>query len=148
MHFFIEIKGRFMDYDSFKGSDIIKQLVPLFTLIFIFLLIVEINKQPEYKISEAIAKSEVSMSDFEQIDTIASSVDGKNIKIRIMVSERPTEEEATELFKKVLGNIEKYSAHSGVWDYYDGYFDIKAYDSGVIYEATKFIDKDLKVFSK
>lgn len=137
-----------MDYDSFKGSDIIKQLVPLFTLIFTFLLIVEINKQPEYKISEAIAKSEVSMSDFEQIDTIASSVDGKNIKIRIMVSERPTEEEATELFKKVLGNIEKYSAHSGVWDYYDGYFDIKAYDSGVIYEATKFIDKDLKVFSK
>jgi hypothetical protein len=88
------------------------------------------------------------MSDFEQIDTIASSVDGKNIKIRIMVSERPTEEEATELFKKVLGNIEKYFAHSGVWDYYDGYFDIKAYDSGVIYEATKFIDKDLKVFSK
>jgi hypothetical protein len=143
----IEVKGRVMGYELL-GVNFIKRFVLFVTTAFIFLLFIEFNKQPEYKISEAIAKSEVSMSNLMDIDTIASSVDGKDIKFRIMVYKYPTLEEATELFKSVIDNIETYSAHPGVWDYYEGYFDIKAYDRGVIYEATKLINKDLKVMSK
>ncbi|WLD92846.1 DUF3221 domain-containing protein [Alkalihalobacillus sp. AL-G] len=85
----------------------------------------------------------------DKIETTASSYDGKKkIKFRLMVNGQLSEEEATELFKEVIVNVEKFSAHSGVWDYFNGYFDIKSYDSGVLYEATKLIDKDLVVEQK
>jgi hypothetical protein len=107
-----------------------------------FFIIVDCSKQPNYKVNEAIAKSEDSMSKFDNVDTTVSAVNGKKIKFRIMVNEQPTVEEATELFNKVLNDIEKYLAQSRLWDYYEGYFDIKTYESGVIYKATKHIDND------
>lgn len=48
----------------------------------------------------------------------------------------------------ILEVIAKYSNRSDVWDYYNGYFDIKNHDDGVIYEGEKLIDEELIVQSK
>lgn len=65
-----------------------------------------------------------------------------------MVEGTPTEEEATDLFNQVLETIKENTKHQDIWEYYDGYFDIKNYDDGVIYEASKVIGEELKVGSK
>jgi hypothetical protein len=65
-----------------------------------------------------------------------------------MVEGTPTEEEATALFNEILGSFQEYSNHQDIWQYYNGYFDIKNYDVGVIYEAAKVIGEELKVASK
>ena len=58
-----------------------------------------------------------------------------------MVDGRPTKEKAEELFNMILNN----SNHEGVWNYYNAKFDIKSYEDGVIYEATKPAGDSLKL---
>jgi hypothetical protein len=65
-----------------------------------------------------------------------------------MVEKHPSQEEATVMFKDLLDNLDKNSKSPEFWSYYSGYFDIKSYDKGVIYEATKVIGEDLIVTSK
>jgi hypothetical protein len=52
------------------------------------------------------------------------------------------------LLNEILDSFNEYSNHQEIWEYYNGYFDIKNYDDGVIYEATKVVDEELKVVSK
>jgi hypothetical protein len=122
-------------------------LICIISFIF-FLLIVGCSQQPDIDISETIGKSEDHLKQLEEIKTTASSFDGKkDIKFRLMVEGHPTEEEAIVLFNEILDSFEKYSNHQDIWEYYNGYFDIKNYDDGVIYEAKKVIDEDLEVVS-
>ncbi|GAE37464.1 hypothetical protein [Halalkalibacter akibai] len=86
---------------------------------------------------------------FEGVEAVAASFDGENdIKLRVMVEDQLTEEEAVLLFNEILKSIVDYSSQPDVWKYYNGYFDIIRYDEGVIYEASKLIGKDLEVLSK
>ncbi|WP_078549233.1 IolE/MocC family protein [Litchfieldia alkalitelluris] len=122
------------------------------SLIAIILLfsIVGCSQQPDIDISSIIGKSEDYFRQLEEIETTASAFDGKrDVKFRLMVEGPLTEEEATILFNEILDRFKEYSSnHQEIWDYYNGYFDIKNYDDGVIYEATKVIDEELKVVSK
>ena len=122
----------------------------LFVLIFISLFsTTSCSQKPSIDIGDALGKSEEYFRQFDGIATTASSYDGeKDVKFRLMVEGNPTEAEATILFNRILDVIAKYSNRSDVWDYNNGYFDIKNYDQGVIYEGTKQIGEDLKVQSK
>lgn len=62
-----------------------------------------------------------------------------------MMEEHPTENEAIILFNQILDSFEKYSNKSDIWNFYNGYFDIKSYDNGIIYKATKLAGEDLQV---
>ncbi|WP_456278998.1 hypothetical protein [Bacillus sp. AK128] len=122
--------------------------ISLISIILVF-LIVGCNQQPDIDISSTIGKSEDYFRQLEEIDTVASAFNGKkDIKFRLMVEGTPTEEEATILFNEILDRFKEYSNHHDIWEYYNGYFDIKNYDDGVIYEATKVINEELEVESK
>ncbi|MFC0471339.1 hypothetical protein ACFFHM_12780 [Halalkalibacter kiskunsagensis] len=115
----------------------------------LLVLITACNQQPEIDMSEALGKSKETLREIDEIETTSASFNGESdVKFRFMVERHPTEEEANILFNKILDSIAQHSHHSEVWNYYDGYFDIKSYDSGVIYEATKLIGKDLHILSK
>ncbi|SMF87255.1 hypothetical protein SAMN05661091_3673 [Paenibacillus uliginis N3/975] len=124
--------------------------ISLFALSFILLfLTVACSQETSIDIGDTLGKSEEYFRKLEGIDTTAAAFDGKNDeKFRLMVDGHPTEDEASILFNHILDVIAKYSNRSDVWDYYNGYFDIKNYDHGVIYEGTKLIGEDLKVQSK
>lgn len=123
-------------------------VICIISFIFLF-LIVGCSQQSDIDISGTIGKSEDYLKQLEEIETTASAFDGKkDVKFRLMVKGTPTEEEATVLFNKILDSFKKCSNHQEIWAYYNGYFDIKNYDEGVIYEATKVIDEELKVVSK
>lgn len=122
--------------------------ISLISNIFLF-LIVGCSQQPDIDISSTIGKSEDYFAQLEEIETTASAFDGKkDVKFRLMVEGTLTEEEAIILFNEILDRFKEYSNHQEIWEYYNGYFDIKNYDDGVIYEATKVIDEELKVVSK
>ena len=97
-------------------------------------------------VNEVSGKVENYFRQTEQM-TPASSFDGtNNITFRLMVDEPVSEDEATSLFNLVLLSFERYSPHANFWNQYNGYFDLKSYDSGkVIYEATKLIRKDFQL---
>ena len=117
--------------------------------ILLLLLTAACGQQPDINISETLRKSEEFLRQSKEIDTTASSFDGKkDVNFRLMVEGHLTEEEAIILFNLIADSFVKYSNHPDIWDYYNGYFDIKSYDSGVIYEATKLIGEDLQVVFK
>ena len=107
------------------------------------------NEKSEVDISNLMGKTEDYFKQLAEVDTVATSFDGKkDITFRMMVEGTPTEEQAQALFNEVLISFEKYSNQSELWDDYNGYFDIKNYDDGVIYEASKIIGEELKIISK
>ena len=122
----------------------------VFVLLLIsFLLTVSCTKKPSIDIGDAVGKTEDSFRKLDGIATTASSFDcKKDVKFRLMIEENLTETEATKLFRRIMDTIAEFSNRSDVWDYYNGYFDIKNYDHGVIYEGTKLIGEELKVQSK
>lgn len=122
----------------------------VFILMLISLLLtVSCTKKPSIDIGVAVGKTEDYFRKLNGIATTASSFDGKeDIKFRLMIKGNLTETEATKLFRSIMDTIAEFSDRADVWDYYNGYFDIKNYDHGVIYEGTKLIDEDLKVQSK
>ncbi|WP_440960518.1 hypothetical protein ACN6KS_22460 [Paenibacillus nitricinens] len=112
-------------------------------------LTVSCSQEASIDIGDAVDKSEKYFRQLDEIGTTASSYDGKkDLKFRLMVEGNPTETEATNFFNRILDVIAKYSNHSDVWDFYNGYFDITNYDQGVIYEGTKLIGEELKVQTK
>lgn len=126
-----------------------KRLFFISTAFILLVLITACNQQPDIDMSEALGKSQETLTELDEIGTTAASFNGESdVKFRLMVDGQPTEEEAISLFNKVLESITKSSNHSEVWNYYDGYIDIKSYDSGVIYEANKLIGEDLQILSK
>ncbi|WP_246943588.1 hypothetical protein [Bacillus pinisoli] len=115
----------------------------------ILILMAGCNPKPQFDISEILNQSEEKLNKFEDIETTASAFNGKeDIKFRIMVEGTPSEEEAIVLFNKILDSLKEFSNHENFWSYYNGYFDIKNYDEGVIYEATKMKTEKIKVMSK
>lgn len=122
--------------------------ISVISIMFLF-LIVGCIQQPDIDISSTLGKSEDYFRQLEEIETTASAFDGeKDVKFRLMVEGTPTKEEATILFNEILDRFKEYSNHQEIWEYYNGYFDIKNYDDGIIYEASKIIDEELKVVSK
>lgn len=117
----------------------------LFTLLF---LITACNQQPEIDISKTVGMTEEYFRQLDVISTTSASYSEEQVKFRLMVEKYPSHEEATAMFNNILDNFEKNSNTPEFWDYYNGYFDIKSYDEGVIYEATKVIGDDLKVTPK
>ena len=117
-------------------------------IVALLVLIVGCSQQPDININEVLTKSEDLLRESDRIETTASAFDG-DVKFRLMVEEEPTEEEAIILFNKILDAVIYYSNRVDVWDYYDGYFDIKTYDhNGVVYEGIKLIGEDLETVSK
>ena len=122
--------------------------ISLISIMFLF-LIIGCSQQPDIDISSTIGKSEDYFRQLEEIETTASAFDNeKDVKFRLMVEGTPTEEEANILFNEILDRFKEYSNHQEIWEYYNGYFDIKNYDDGIIYEASKVIDEELKLVSK
>ncbi|MBP3962862.1 hypothetical protein [Paenibacillus lignilyticus] len=119
----------------------------LFILSIILLVVtVACNEKTNIDIGDAVGKTEHDFRQLQEIETTASSFDGKKtVKFRLMVEGHPTEAEASILFNRILDTVAKYSNRPDVWEYYEGYFDIKNYDEGVIYEGIKLIGEDLKV---
>ncbi|WP_051534054.1 hypothetical protein [Desulfitibacter alkalitolerans] len=100
-------------------------------------------------ISEALGKAEELLTQSDKVDITAAAFDGsKNIKFRLMVEKEPSEAEAINLFNQILDTFVSYTNRPGFWNYYNGYFDIKSYESGVIYEAEKMPGKNLKIYYK
>ncbi|WP_100407788.1 IolE/MocC family protein [Bacillus solitudinis] len=125
-----------------------KQLSFIGTVLVLVLLVTDCNQQPNIDISKTLDQTRETLKELDDVETTAASFDGESdIKFRLMVEGHPTEEEAISLFNKILENITKSSTYSDVWDYYNGYFDIKSYDNGVIYEATKLIGEDFNISS-
>ncbi|GIP44740.1 hypothetical protein J45TS6_31990 [Paenibacillus sp. J45TS6] len=120
--------------------------VSLYAFSFLLLfLTIACSQESRIDMSDTLVKSEDYFRELEEIDTTASAFDGKKeVKFRLMIDGHPSESEASTLFNDIMDVIAKYS-NSDVWDYYNGYFDIKNYDNGVIYEGTKLIGEDLKV---
>ncbi len=123
-------------------------------IVFVLLLIslvftVSCTKETSIDIGDVVGKTEDTFRKLDGIATTASSFDGKkDVKFRLMVEGNLTEVTATKLFRRIMDTIADFSNRPDVWDYYSGYFDIKNYDHGVIYEGTKLIGEDLKVQSK
>jgi hypothetical protein len=118
-------------------------------LLISFLLTVSCTKITSIDIGEAVVKAEDSFRKLDGIDTTASSFNGeKDVKFRLMIKGNLTEAEANKLFRRILDTIAEFSNRPNVWDYYNGYFDVKNYDHGILYEGTKLIGEDLKVQSK
>jgi hypothetical protein len=88
------------------------------------------------------------MSLLDNIDDTSFAQNNNKIKFLVLVRKNPTKEEAMELFKEVLDSIENHSARPGVWNYYDGLFQIMSQDGAIIFEATKRIDGNLQVVQK
>lgn len=126
-----------------------KRKLLLFSFLFtLMLMTAACNQQPEIDISSAVGMTEDYFRQLDEISTTATSYSEEQIKFRLMVEKPPSKKEATDLFNNILDNLEKKSHTPEFWDYYNGYFDIKSYDKGVIYEATKVIGEDLKVTPK
>ncbi|WP_047984367.1 IolE/MocC family protein [Ornithinibacillus californiensis] len=124
-----------------------KQTNILFFCVSVVLILISgCSQQSDIDMSKTLEQWRAS---FEGAETVAAAFDGeKDIKLRMMVENQLTEEEAFLIFQEMLDSIDNYSNHSGVWTYYNGYFDIISYDDGVIYEATKRIGEDLVIKSR
>ncbi|MBS4199108.1 hypothetical protein KHA93_05480 [Bacillus sp. FJAT-49732] len=126
-----------------------KRKLLLFNFLFAFLLItVSCNQQPEIDISKTVGMTEDYFRKLDEISTTAASYNKEQIKFRLMVGKHPSQKEATAMFNNILDNLEENSHTPEFWNYYNGYFEIKSYDKGVIYEATKIIGENLKVNPK
>ena len=119
-------------------------------LLGLLLLTVACNQQSEIDISKTVGMTEEYFRQLDEISTTAASYseDEEQVKFRLMVEKHPSQEEATAMFNDILDNFVKNSNTSEFWDYYNGYFDIKSYDKGVIYKASKVIGEDLKATPK
>jgi hypothetical protein len=119
----------------------------IFTGVALLLLITGCNQQLDINVGEALVKTQEQLRILDEIGTTAAAFDGKSeVKFRLMVEEEPTKEEAIILFNKIVDSFQNTSNHAKVWDYYNGYFDIKSYETGaVIYQATNLISEELKV---
>jgi hypothetical protein len=103
-----------------------KNLNLLFIAIVLLLFTVACSHKPDINLGETIGKTEEFLRQLEEIDSTSSSFNGKrDIYFRLMVNEHPTEE-AIKLFNQILDNFVIYSNHTDVWNYYNGYFDIKS----------------------
>ncbi|MDQ0352499.1 hypothetical protein J2R98_002344 [Alkalibacillus filiformis] len=120
-----------------------KVMLPIsFVLMIVF---VGCSQQPDIDVSKTLDEWRES---FESVEVVAASFDGEeNIKIRLMVEEQITEDEAALLMDDIFESIIEYSNQPDVWDYYNGYFDIKSYDDGLLYEATQLKGEDLEIAS-
>lgn len=126
-----------------------KRKVLLFYFLFTLLLIlVACNRQPEIDVSKSVGMTEDYFRQIGDISTTAVSYNKEQIKFRLMVEKHPSQEEANAMLNNIVNNLEKNSGTPDFWDYYNGYFDIKSYDKGVLYEATKLIGENLKVTQK
>lgn len=100
-----------------------RKILFILSLITLFLT-VPCSQDTSINISDAVGKSEDYFRKVEGIAATASSFDANtDVKFRLMVEGNLTEAEATILFKHILDATAKFSNHSDVWDYYNGYFD-------------------------
>ncbi|MBD8035862.1 hypothetical protein H9635_03850 [Solibacillus sp. A46] len=125
------------------------RIINILLCVVVLLIISGCSEKSEMDILDTLTKTEEHFKQLSEVDTVATSFDGKkDIKFRIMVEGTLTEKQAQTLFEEILNNLKKYSNQSKFWNSYNGYFDIKNYDNGVIYEATKIIGADLKIVTK
>ena len=125
-----------------------KLLSYISTVLVLVLLVTACNQKPNIDISKALGQTREILNDLDDVETTAASFNGESdVKFRLMVEGHPTEEKAIYLFDKVLETITKSSNQSDVWDFYNGYFDIKSYDNGIKYEATKLMGEDINISS-
>lgn len=124
-------------------------IIVSFFLVFA-LLFVACSQKPEIDLSKTVGNTEDYFRKLDEISITTSSysVNKKEIKFRLMVETPPSQKEAKALFEKIVHTLEKHSHTQELWNYYNGYFDIKTYDDGVIYEATKLLGEDLKTISE
>lgn len=120
----------------------------IYTFLFASLLLTACKQQPEIDIYKTVGMTDDYFRQLDGISTTASSYSEEQVNFRLMVENHPSQQEATAMFNNILDTLEKNSHSPEFWDYYNGYFDIKSYDKGVIYEASKVIGEDLKVTSK
>lgn len=107
------------------------------------------DHDPEITMLEAVEKSREEIMDLEKVDRATTSFDGESfIQFRLMTEEIPAEEEAERLFKIVIDTIEENSQRPDVWENYDGVFDIRTYDDGIVYEAVHFSGRELNIESR
>ncbi|MED4018787.1 hypothetical protein [Sutcliffiella cohnii] len=126
-----------------------KRLFLLFNLSFaLMFLTVACNQQPEIDISKAVDRTEEYFRELNEVSTTAAVYSEEQVKFRLMVEKHPSVEEATAMFNTIIDKLEKNSNTPEFWNYYNGNFDIKSYDEGVIFEATKVIGQELKVTQK
>lgn len=106
-------------------------------IISVFLISACVSK-PDINVSDALGKAEINLQKIDKVKTTASAFNGKDIiKFRLMVEESPSKDEAEKLFNETLNIIATSSNHKDFWNYYNAQFDIKSYDKGILYEATK-----------
>lgn len=110
----------------------------ILSLVILVFFISACAHKPDISISDTLGKSEVQLQKLDKVKTTASAFDGKDlIKFRLMVEGAPSKDEAEKLFNETLNTIATNSNHEDFWNYYNVQFDIKSYDKGILYEATK-----------
>lgn len=110
----------------------------ILTLIITVFFLSACAHKPDINVSNTLGKSEVQLQKPDKVKTTASAFDGKDvIKFRLMVEGSPSKDEAEKLFNETLNTIATNSNHEDFWNYYNAQFDIKSYDKGILYEATK-----------
>lgn len=121
----------------------------LFGLLLFFLTAACTDNDPEITMLEAVEKSREEIADLAEVDRAATSFDGESfIQFRLMTEEVPTEEKAETLFNIVIDTIEENSQRPDVWESYDGVFDIRTYEDGIVYEAAHSSSGELNIESR
>lgn len=97
-------------------------------------------------VSQDLSKAERLLRETSGIVTTASAFNGeRTVKFRVMVNGRPSHRDAVRLFNEVLQVIQYESNAKDMWSYYNARLDIKSYQYGVIYTATKSAGSVTKV---
>ncbi|WP_225986043.1 IolE/MocC family protein [Psychrobacillus glaciei] len=115
----------------------------VFVILFLSFFLSGCNQHPKINIGEALTKSEEEFKK-EGIECVSAFDGEKIIKFRLLLKEPPTNEEATNQFKKILDIIATHSNNNDIWDIYNADFDL-SYEDNVIYEGKKDAGNDLKV---
>ncbi len=97
-------------------------------------------------VATILAKTETRLNHMTGIVTTATAFDGRaNVKIRLMVNGNPSMKQATQLFQDILRVMQAESNAKDIWAQYNGHFDIKSYQSGVVYVANKTAGRPMTV---
>ncbi len=122
-----------------------KKVMTLITITVLLLTVVTsaCASRPDFDVAEITIRTE---NYYRQMDrAVASAYNGSNVKFRLMVEGKPSEDEASALFNEIMALFDKYSGGQKFWDYYNGEFDLNSYDYGVVYTAEKRIGKELVI---
>ncbi|UTR09984.1 hypothetical protein MM300_19205 [Evansella sp. LMS18] len=107
-------------------------------IILLILLMGGCSQVPDVDVNDALSVWREDFKNHDHVDTVVAAFNGteREIKLRVMVENDLTKEEAIVLFDDMKDSFIMVADEPDIWNYFHGSFDIKSYDTGVLYEAS------------